>query len=443
MPARWTTFVLRHRRMVVAAWVVVAGLGLWSAVGLHDRLETSFAVPGTESARADAILQQHFGIRPDGTFTVVFPVAHPSDHTVQARLQRRLARAAASIPTGRATKLQKGTRVLFGDIETTLDLQHAKRHTPALRQALRGGGPGRARHGRAGDPARPRPAARLRPPARRGARPADRAARPADRLRALHRGRRSRSRSQRARSRRRSASSTWSLPPTPGGRVRAEPGRADRARAGDRLLAARRLAVPRGARPRDGRRTRRSSRRWRPPAAPSSSPGLAVAIGLGLLLLMPIPFIRGLGLGGLPRPARGDRRRRDAPAGAPLAARAGGSGSSRRGRRRRSLGAHRRGDHAATRCVYLVIGGTAILVRRGRPRALSSPHPRLDLARYPPPRRRCAGTRCCATAPGRGSSRRRRSSSTRARPERRGRRPVRGGDRAARRPPRRRPARPT
>ena len=142
MPARWTAFVLRHRRMVVAAWVVVAGLGVWSAVGLHDRLETSFAVPGTESARADAILQQHFGIRPDGTFTVVFPVAHPSDHTVQARLQRRLARAAASIPTGRATKLQKGTRVLFGDIETTLDLQHAKRHTPALRQALRGGRPG-------------------------------------------------------------------------------------------------------------------------------------------------------------------------------------------------------------------------------------------------------------------------------------------------------------
>ena len=110
------------------------------------------------------------------------------------------------------------------------------------------------------------------------------------------------------------------------GRVRDEPRRADRARARDRLLAAHRLPLPRGARPGGSRRRdaivphdgdRRPVR--------SSSPAWPWPIGLAVLLFVPVPFIRSMGVGGLLDPARLDRGGADAAAGAALVARARGS----------------------------------------------------------------------------------------------------------------------
>jgi putative drug exporter of the RND superfamily len=133
---RWTAAVLRYRIPVLAVWLAVVGVGLWSAIRLPDLLTGSFGVPGTDSERARTILARHFGERPDGTFTVVFQVRHPSDHAVQVALQRRLAAAARSVPGGHATRLRAGGGVLYGDVATTFDLQHAKRYTGGLRRAL-------------------------------------------------------------------------------------------------------------------------------------------------------------------------------------------------------------------------------------------------------------------------------------------------------------------
>ena len=102
----------------------------------------------------------------------------------------------------------------------------------------------------------------------------------------------------------------------------AEPRDADRARHRDRLLAARRLSLPRGAALGRRRKRTRSCGRWRRPAARSSSAARAVAIGLALMLFMPLPFMRGFGVGGLDDPARLGRRGADAAAGAPLLPRA-------------------------------------------------------------------------------------------------------------------------
>jgi putative drug exporter of the RND superfamily len=140
VPVRWTRFVLRHRTFVIGCWIVVVVLGALSATRLGDRLETSFDVPGTDSDRAASLLARHFGARPEGTFTVVFPVPRPSDPTVRARLQDRLANAAAAVPTGRAGALRSGGRVLYGDVATALGLQTAKRYTDDLRHALRSSG---------------------------------------------------------------------------------------------------------------------------------------------------------------------------------------------------------------------------------------------------------------------------------------------------------------
>ena len=136
MLERWTRAVLRFRVAVLASWLVVLALGAWSSTHLGPLLSNSFAVPGTDSERARSLLAEHFDMRPDGTFTVVYEVAHPSDPALRERLRRRVAAAAAAVPTARVGLVGTGGGVVFVELETSLDLQGAKRHTDALREAL-------------------------------------------------------------------------------------------------------------------------------------------------------------------------------------------------------------------------------------------------------------------------------------------------------------------
>ena len=138
MPARWTRFVLRHRGHVLGAWALVLVLGALASTRLAPLLSNSFDVPGSDSERARALLARDFGQRPDGTFTVVFRVRHPSNRELQAVLRRRVAAAAAALPGARVGTLNTGGGIVFVDVATPEDLQHAKAHTGALRARLAG-----------------------------------------------------------------------------------------------------------------------------------------------------------------------------------------------------------------------------------------------------------------------------------------------------------------
>ncbi|HVM58704.1 MAG TPA: MMPL family transporter [Gaiellaceae bacterium] len=138
MPERWTRAVLRFRVPILLCWLAVLGVGVVASIRLPALLSNTFTVPGTDSDRARVLLADAFGERPDGVFTVVFRVAHPSDRAVRRRLQHELDQAAALVPTGSAGSLQAGGGILFGNVDTTLDLQHAKTYTTALRRALPG-----------------------------------------------------------------------------------------------------------------------------------------------------------------------------------------------------------------------------------------------------------------------------------------------------------------
>lgn len=70
---RWTLFVLRRRRLVLAAGVVAAVL-------LPAQLTNSFAVPDTESEQATRALVAGFGERPEGSFTVCSASPTPGTH---------------------------------------------------------------------------------------------------------------------------------------------------------------------------------------------------------------------------------------------------------------------------------------------------------------------------------------------------------------------------
>ncbi len=133
MPERWTRAVLRFRVPVLACWLAIVVVGAIGATRLTALLSTSFNVPGTDSERARTILARDFGERTDGVFTVVFPT-----ESGRAALQRRLDAAAHAVPTGHAATLVSSGGVTWGDLDTTLDLQHAKTYTGAIRRALAG-----------------------------------------------------------------------------------------------------------------------------------------------------------------------------------------------------------------------------------------------------------------------------------------------------------------
>jgi RND superfamily putative drug exporter len=140
---RWTHRVLRFRVLVLALWFSVLVAGAYSSTHLDELLSTTFAVPGSESERARALLKEHFDEQPEGTFVVVFEVPR-SSKSLERDLRRRLARAAALVPTGKARELEDGDGILYGEIGTRLNVTRAKGYTDTLRESLRSAGPPRA-----------------------------------------------------------------------------------------------------------------------------------------------------------------------------------------------------------------------------------------------------------------------------------------------------------
>src|SRR6185436_11430859 len=68
---RWTRAMIRCRWWVVATWTALFLTGMYATSGLSDLLTNRFTLPGTDTARADTILEDHFGQKTVGSFTVV------------------------------------------------------------------------------------------------------------------------------------------------------------------------------------------------------------------------------------------------------------------------------------------------------------------------------------------------------------------------------------
>jgi putative drug exporter of the RND superfamily len=135
--ARWTHTVIRVRWPIVVLWLAVVLVGGWASGRLSDLQSNVFSVPGTDSERVRDALENHFGDRSDGAFTVVFRVPDSSDSALRARLQRAVDRAANAVPTGKGTALEvAGPHVLYGNVISTLNLAEAKSHTDDLVEAL-------------------------------------------------------------------------------------------------------------------------------------------------------------------------------------------------------------------------------------------------------------------------------------------------------------------
>jgi len=114
--ARLTTFCLRHRALVVAAWLAVVVLGVAGTLRLVPLLQNGFTLPGTDSTRVQQILTTRFGNGANAPIVLVAQGSHAHARAVAAAHT-----AERALPGGRITDLERlpsGAAVAF--VQTSL-----------------------------------------------------------------------------------------------------------------------------------------------------------------------------------------------------------------------------------------------------------------------------------------------------------------------------------
>jgi RND superfamily putative drug exporter len=131
-----TRLVIRLRWLVLAAWLVVLLLSGIAASGLPDLLTNRFVLPGTESERTADLLAEHFGRKPEGSFSLVAEAESGSADELVGPLRAAARRAADVLPTGNVAGVEAvSDRVATASIVSELQPADAKGHTGEMREA--------------------------------------------------------------------------------------------------------------------------------------------------------------------------------------------------------------------------------------------------------------------------------------------------------------------
>ncbi len=131
-----TRFVLRRRWPIVAVWIAVVVVSALASSRLSDLLTNRFTLPGTDTRRAEVILEEHFGQSTDGTFTVVAETRGPAPAAVP-RVRAAAVRGAAAVRTGKLVSVEPiAANAVRATIVTKLDPAEAKGYADDIREAV-------------------------------------------------------------------------------------------------------------------------------------------------------------------------------------------------------------------------------------------------------------------------------------------------------------------
>ena len=140
--AAWARTMIRLRWAILGAWLVLLVVGGAAASGLPDLLTNRFVLPGAESEKAGRILEERFGQKPEGSFSLVVEGKPGSAQTLIVPTRAAATRAARELPTGKVVGVRPvSDRVVSASIGSELQPADAKGHTDAMRAAA-GGVPG-------------------------------------------------------------------------------------------------------------------------------------------------------------------------------------------------------------------------------------------------------------------------------------------------------------
>jgi RND superfamily putative drug exporter len=133
---RWARVVLRYRWVVLGGWVVVFLAGALASSRLGDLLTNRFTLPNTDTARAERILEDHFGQTSTGSFTLVVAGVGNAEQLLPLAEQAGR-RAAAELPTGQYVGAEAVTAdVVVAQIVSELEPADAKGRTDEMRAAV-------------------------------------------------------------------------------------------------------------------------------------------------------------------------------------------------------------------------------------------------------------------------------------------------------------------
>jgi RND superfamily putative drug exporter len=131
-----TRRVLRLRWAVLACWLAVLVASLLALSGLSDLLTNRFTLPGTDTEKAEILLEDHFGQATTGSFTLIAQGEPGSEASLVAPLRRAAERAAQEIPTARVAGVQPaGGGVASALVVSELELADVKVYTDEAREA--------------------------------------------------------------------------------------------------------------------------------------------------------------------------------------------------------------------------------------------------------------------------------------------------------------------
>jgi RND superfamily putative drug exporter len=130
-----TRAVLRHRWLVLVGWLAVFIVCGLASTQLSDLLTNRFTLPGTDTRRAEVILEERFGQRSTGSFTIVVRTDGRAKEIVP-QLRTAAERAARELPTGRLVSVAAlNEDVAAAQIVSNLEPADSKGYTDDMREA--------------------------------------------------------------------------------------------------------------------------------------------------------------------------------------------------------------------------------------------------------------------------------------------------------------------
>jgi RND superfamily putative drug exporter len=132
----WARTMIRFRWLVLAAWIVLVVISGIASSGLNDLLTNRFVLPGAESEKAGKILEDHFGQKPEGSFSIVVQGRPDSANSLVKPTRAAAIRAAGELPTAKVVAVRPvSDSVISATIASELQPADAKGHTNAMREA--------------------------------------------------------------------------------------------------------------------------------------------------------------------------------------------------------------------------------------------------------------------------------------------------------------------
>ena len=135
----WTRRVIKNRKKIIVAWVVLLVAGGWGAANVGNLLTNRFSVPGSDAERGLDLLKDRFDERGDGAFTLVFQADRTVANSPAFRREAEAAavKAAGAIDDAHAGPVLPSSRTTaYVQISTPLENADAADETPDVRAAI-------------------------------------------------------------------------------------------------------------------------------------------------------------------------------------------------------------------------------------------------------------------------------------------------------------------